>query len=167
MNDDRWIVVDGQACDEDYMRWAIQLAKQGASLGEVPVGALIVHDEKIVGWGFNQPICSKDSTAHAEIIAIRQACQYFNNYRLPKGCTLYVTLEPCTMCLGAIIHARIERVVFGAFEPKAGVIVSQENILNKHYFNHKIQAMGGILSDECSFLLKDFFQARRMARKMT
>ena len=110
--------------DEQWMQLAFEQAAFAASMGEIPVGAIIVSQNKVIGQGFNQPICQHDPTAHAEIQAIRNTCQNIENYRLPDDATLYVTLEPCTMCVGALIHARIKRVVFGAFEPKAGSLVS-------------------------------------------
>ncbi len=153
------------ATDEYFMGLAMRAAEQGAALGEVPVGALIVHDNQVIAQGFNCPISHKDSTAHAEIIAIRQACRHFDNYRLPADCTLYVTLEPCSMCLGAMIHARVGRLVYGASEPKAGVITSQEDFLSKGYFNHSMQVTGGVLAQACGQLLSDFFKIRRAHKK--
>lgn len=150
--------------DHYFMDRALTLAKQGANLGEVPVGAVLVCEGQVVGEGFNQPIATHDATAHAEIVAIRQACQTLQNYRLPKGCVLYVTLEPCTMCLGAIIHARIDKVVFAATEPKAGVVVSQENLATKAYFNHEVCVEGGLLSWQAGQLLRDFFAQRRQQK---
>ncbi len=151
--------------DHHFMTLALQLAKQGADLGEVPVGAVIVHDNQVIAQGFNCPILTKDSTAHAEMVAIRQACHFVDNYRLPKQCTLYITLEPCTMCLGAIIHARIDRVVFGATEPKAGVAISQECFVNKAYFNHYLAMEGGLLAEQSRQLLQTFFKNRRLQKK--
>src|SRR5690606_7681392 len=118
-----------------WMNHAFALAAQGGELGEVPVGAVIVYDNQVIGEGFNQPIASHDPTAHAEIIALRQAAQKVQNYRL-VGSTLYVTLEPCTMCVGALVHARIERLVFATTEPKAGAVVSKSQLLDNDYFNH-------------------------------
>lgn len=151
--------------DATMMYWALDLARQGANHGEVPVGAVIVHENDVLATGFNCPIMSCDPTAHAEIVAIRHACQYVTNYRLPAKCTLYVTLEPCTMCLGAIIHARIDRLVFGAYEPKAGVIQSQENFDDKRYFNHTLSITGGVLGDECGQILREFFKNKRTLQK--
>lgn len=148
------------AADERWMREALSLAEQAGELGEVPVGAIVVQDGEIIGRGFNRPIRTCDATAHAEIVAIRDASQFRNNYRLP-GTSLYVTLEPCTMCLGAMIHARVERLVFGATEPRAGAIVSQASLLDAEHFNHRLSSVGGVLADECSVLLKDFFRSRR------
>lgn len=150
--------------DKHFMQVALELAQQGATLGEVPVGAVLVADGQIIGQGYNCPILSHDSTAHAEMVAIRQACQHLANYRL-MGATLYVTLEPCTMCLGAIVHARVARVVFGASEPKAGVIVSQENFVQKSYFNHYLQLEQGLMADESKAMLQAFFKQRRTLKK--
>lgn len=145
---------------ERWMREALSLAEQAAAAGEVPVGAVVVQDGQIIGTGFNQPIRTCDATAHAEIVAIRSASQFRNNYRLP-GTTLYVTLEPCTMCLGAMIHARVEKLVFGATEPRAGAVVSQASLIDAAHFNHRLSFIDGVLSDECSTLLQNFFRSRR------
>jgi tRNA(adenine34) deaminase len=150
--------------DEHYMRRALELAKQGEALGEVPVGAVIVKDAQIIGEGFNQPISSCDPTAHAEVVALRDAASRIENYRL-TGCTLYVTIEPCTMCAGSLIHARIKRLVFGAAEPKSGVVGSNDNALLLPHFNHNIETVTGVLADECSAIMSGFFAARRAARK--
>jgi tRNA(adenine34) deaminase len=127
---------------------------------EVPVGAIIVLNNEIIGEGFNCPISTCDPTAHAEIVALRQAAQKLNNYRLP-GVTLYVTLEPCTMCVGAMLHARIERLVFGALDPKTGAVVSAFKLLDEEKLNHKIQYQNGILATECGKILSDFFKELR------
>ena len=129
---------DSGFCDSDdaFMQAALDVAAEGGQQGEVPVGAVIVHQGSVIAKGYNQPILSHDATAHAEIVAIRQACQYFDNYRLPADCELFVTLEPCTMCLGAIIHARVSRLVFAATEPKAGMIVSQQDFSQVTFYNH-------------------------------
>ena len=145
---------------ERWMREALILAEQAADADEVPVGAIVVQDGEIIGRGFNQPIRSCDATAHAEIVALRSASQFRNNYRLP-GTTIYVTIEPCTMCLGALIHARVERLVFGATEPRAGAIVSQASLIDADHFNHRLTFVGGVLADECSTLLQNFFKSRR------
>ena len=150
--------------DEAWMRYAIGLAARGEALGEVPVGAVIVSDNKILGEGWNQPISSHDPTAHAEIVALRQAATVLQNYRL-IGATLYVTLEPCTMCAGALVHARIARLVFGTTEPKAGAIVSKARILESDYLNHKMVYEGGLLAGECQHQLSRFFQWRREEKK--
>lgn len=146
--------------DLDYMGLALELARQAASLGEVPVGALVVKDGEIVGRGFNRPIASDDPTAHAEIMALRDAASNLGNYRLP-GCTLYVTLEPCAMCSGAIMHARIARVVYGAGDYKTGACGSIVNLFAEPRLNHHTEVVSGILADECAALLSGFFAARR------
>lgn len=146
--------------DARWMREALALARQAGEAGEVPVGAILVRDGEMLGSGFNQPIRTCDATAHAEIVAIRDASQSCNNYRLP-GTTLYVTIEPCTMCLGAIIHARVERLVFGAPEPRAGAVVSQAALIDAVHFNHQLSFTRGVLADECSTLLQNFFRTRR------
>lgn len=146
--------------DEFWMRRALELAAQAESLGEVPVGAVIVRDGEAIGEGFNQPISSCDPSAHAEIVAVRAAAKSANNYRLP-GSSIYVTLEPCTMCVGALIHARIERLIYGTTEPKSGAVVSRSQLLTAEYFNHRIEVTGGILSQECQHQLSQFFQKRR------
>lgn len=145
---------------EKWMRRALELADRAAQQGEVPVGAVIVRDGEMLGEGWNQMIGSNDPTAHAEIVAMRAAADKTENYRLP-GATLYVTLEPCTMCAGAMIHARIERLVFGAFEPKAGVICSRFSLVDEPWYNHKMEWQGGVLEDESSTMLQTFFKARR------
>ena len=145
---------------EHWMHRAIALAQQAANNNEVPVGALIVLDNQIIGEGHNQPIMSQDASAHAEAVAIRAACSELNNYRIP-GSILYVTIEPCTMCVGAMIHARIETVVFGAREPKAGALVSNLQLHEKPLYNHKLNVLEGILSDDCSELIVSFFQSKR------
>lgn len=146
--------------DIDFMRLAIAKAEQGALQGEVPVGAVLVQDGKIIGRGFNQPILSNDPSAHAEMVAIRQAAEALGNYRLP-GSTLYVTLEPCTMCAGLLVHSRIARLVFGASEPRAGAVVSRAQVLDQSWMNHRMQVEGGVLSEECGALLSAFFRTRR------
>ena len=145
---------------ERWMREALGLAQQAAEADEVPVGAIVVHNGEIIGRGFNQPIRSCDATAHAEIVAIRSASQFRNNYRLP-GTTVYVTIEPCTMCLGAMIHARVDRLVFGATEPRAGAVVSQGSLLEAGHFNHQLSFIDGVLAEECSSLMQSFFRNRR------
>jgi tRNA(adenine34) deaminase len=148
---------------EHWMRLALAQAKKARKLDEVPVGAVIVQGGKPIATGFNRPIGTCDPTAHAEIQAIRSASQGLQNYRLPV-CTLYVSIEPWTMCVGAIIHARIERVVFGALEPKAGMVESQQQLLGAEYFNHTVEVLGGVLGDECGALMQEFFQAKRLAK---
>lgn len=151
---------DQQVDDEKYMRRAIELAAQGERLGEVPVGAVIVSGGDIIGEGFNKPITSHDPSAHAEIVALRMAAERLENYRVIDS-TLYVTLEPCTMCVGALVHARITRLVFGTTEPKAGAVVSQSRLLDAEYFNHRIASEGGVLAEQCQHQLSDFFRRRR------
>lgn len=152
------------AQDLQFMHQALALAQQGGSLGEVPVGAVLVLNEQVIGEGYNQPILSHDPTAHAEVVAIRQAAHCLQNYRL-ENTTLYVTLEPCTMCVGALIHARVGRVVFAATEPKSGSLVSARKQLETGYYNHVFSVEGGLLADEASKMLSDFFRARREAKK--
>lgn len=146
--------------DEAYMREALALAAQAARAGEVPVGAVVVRGGEIVGRGFNAPILSRDPTAHAEIRALRDAAARLANYRLPE-CTLYVTLEPCTMCAGAIMHARVERVVFGARDPKTGAAGSVVDLFAEARLNHHCAIEGGVLAAECGAMLSEFFVARR------
>jgi tRNA(adenine34) deaminase len=146
--------------DETFMREALVLAGRAAEAGEVPVGAVVVSDGKVVGRGFNRPISGKDATAHAEIVALRDASTQTGNYRL-TGCELYVTLEPCVMCAGAIMHARIARVVFGAADPKGGACGSVVNLFAEKRLNHHASVSGGILSAEAGQLLQQFFAARR------
>ncbi|WP_331350711.1 tRNA adenosine(34) deaminase TadA [Cellvibrio sp. UBA7671] len=150
--------------DAHWMNYALQLAEKGEAMGEVPVGAVIVQDGNIIGEGFNQPISSHDPTAHAEIIALRQAAMQVQNYRL-VGSTIYVTLEPCTMCVGALIHARLARLVFGTTEPKAGAVISKSRLLDNNYFNHRIDYAGGVLSDRCQHQLSQFFARRRQEKR--
>lgn len=152
--------------DEQWMQLAYQQAALAASIGEIPVGAVIVSQGKVIGQGYNQPISGFDPTAHAEVIAIRQACQMIQNYRLPEDATLYVTLEPCTMCVGALVHARIQRVVFAALEPKAGSLISARQLLhNSGYYNHKFEFVAGCLQEQCSHQLSAFFKQRREQKK--
>jgi tRNA(adenine34) deaminase len=146
--------------DEDYMREALALAQQAAAAGEVPVGALVVSAGEIVGRGFNRPISGKDPSAHAEIMALRDAAGTLGNYRL-AGCQLFVTLEPCAMCAGAIMHARIARVVYGASDPKTGVCGSVIDLFAETKLNHHAQVEGGILATDAAQLLQHFFAARR------
>lgn len=150
--------------DKHWMDHALQLAAQGARLGEVPVGAVIVCNDQVVGEGFNQPISSHDPTAHAEVIALRQAASRAQNYRLVDT-TIYVTLEPCTMCVGALVHARIARLVFGTAEPKAGAVISKAQLLNHDYFNHRVNYSSGLLAQECQHQLSDFFALRREQKR--
>ena len=146
--------------DEGYMREALVLAEEAARRGEVPVGAVVVKDGTVVGRGFNRPVGAADPTAHAEIVALREAATALGNYRLP-GCELYVTLEPCAMCVGAMVHARIARVVYGAADPKTGACGSIVDLPGLATFNHHGRFEGGMLADECGALLKRFFADRR------
>ncbi|MCL2655934.1 MAG: tRNA adenosine(34) deaminase TadA [Betaproteobacteria bacterium] len=147
--------------DESFMREALALAREAGAYDEVPVGALVVCEGRIVGRGFNQPILSNDPTAHAEVMALRDAGRQLSNYRMP-GCTLYVTLEPCAMCSGAIFHARIGRIVFGATDLKTGVAGSVIDLYSNERLNHHASVEGGLLAQECSALLSSFFSAKRM-----
>ena len=142
------------------MAHALSLAKRAEQEGEVPVGAVIVQDNEILGEGWNQPILNNDPTAHAEIQAVRAACQVSDNYRLPDA-TLYITLEPCVMCAGAIVHARLKRVVFATREPKTGAAGSCFDIFNTPQLNHRVSCEHGVLADESSTLLRNFFRSRR------
>lgn len=153
------LIVD-RSRDRDFMFEALALAAQGAALGEVPVGAVLVQNGEIVGRGFNCPISGSDPSAHAEMVAIRNAAQSVQNYRLP-GSTLYVTLEPCSMCAGLIVHSRVARVVFGALEPKAGIVQSQGQFFAQGFLNHRVVVEGGVLAQECGAILSEFFKARR------
>ena len=146
--------------DEKWMSFALEQARKAEKEGEVPVGAILVKDDLVIARAHNKPISTNDPTAHAEIQLIRAAGEELKNYRLP-GTTLYVTLEPCAMCLGAIMHARIERVVFGAHDPKTGVCGSSENFMEASCFNHKIDIASGVLENESKQLLKNFFNSRR------
>jgi len=151
--------------DEHWMAQALRLAELAAAQGEVPVGALLVRNGEVVGEGWNQPICTNDPSAHAEIIAMRRAAELCQNYRLP-GSTLYVTLEPCAMCVGAMIHARVERLVFAAREPKAGAVVSQLQLLSLDHFNHRIEVVEGVLAEPCGNFLTQFFRSRRKDKSL-
>lgn len=152
---------DGQRMqDELFMREALRLAEQGAALGEVPVGAVLVQDGEIIGRGFNSPISLSDPSAHAEVQAIRDASMQLQNYRLPDT-TLYVTLEPCHMCAGLIVHARVARVVFAAHEPRAGALESQGCFFSQPFLNHRVDMKGGVLAQESAQMLRAFFKARR------
>jgi len=142
------------------MRAALAEARAGLAAGEVPVGAIVVLDDVIIGHAHNAPIASSDPTAHAEVLALREAARKTGNYRLP-GAALYATLEPCVMCCGAAIHARVARVVYGALDPKAGAIESRHRLLDDGRSNHRIETLGGVLEADCAALLKEFFEARR------
>jgi tRNA(adenine34) deaminase len=146
--------------DAIWMRLALDQARNAWALGEVPVGAVVIKDGEVIATGFNQPIGTHDPTAHAEIMALRAASAILGNYRLP-GCELFVTLEPCAMCSGAMMHARLARVVYGATDPKTGACGSIVNLFEQNQLNHHTQLTGGVLADECGALLKEFFAARR------
>ena len=146
--------------DRQFMQQALKQAELASIAGEVPVGAVLVRDGQVISRGFNQPISNHDPSAHAEMMALRAAAQAESNYRLP-GTTLYVTLEPCTMCAGAMLHARVERVVFGAKDPKTGAAGSVLNVFAEKQINHQTQVEGGIMGDECGQVLRDFFKERR------
>lgn len=151
------------ACPEEdtrFMTLALDLARRAAEAGEVPVGAVIVRDGQVIGTGSNRPIGTHDPSAHAEMIALREASAHSANYRLP-GTTLYVTLEPCAMCAGAIIHARVQRLVFGAADPKAGAVHSLYDLISRPRLNHAVAWHGGVMEAECGDLLRAFFRARR------
>ena len=146
--------------DEAWMRHALRLAQRAECLGEVPVGAVLVKGDQCIAEGLNSPIASHDATAHAEINALREAGKALGNYRLVDTC-LYVTLEPCVMCMGAIVHARVKRLVFGAYDPKRGAVCHALNLADAEFLNHTISWQGGVLLDECSILLKEFFKTKR------
>lgn len=150
--------------DEDFMRAALALAREAELAGEVPVGAVVVKDGQIVGRGSNAPIGSHDPSAHAEMVALRDAAQRLGNYRL-VDCELYVTLEPCLMCVGAMFHARIARVVFGASDYKTGAAGSVMNMFSEQRLNHHATVQGGVLAEECGSLLSQFFAARRAQQR--
>jgi len=147
--------------DQHWMQHALELAKRAADQGEVPVGAVIVKDNEIIGSGANQPISNHDPSAHAEIVALRAAGQALQNYRL-IDCTLYVTLEPCSMCAGAIIHARVGKVIFGAADPRTGAAGSMFQTLIDARHNHTVRVRGGLMANECSEVLQRFFRERRL-----
>ncbi len=146
--------------DERWMRHALALAQRAQEEGEVPVGAVLVQNGEIIGEGWNRPIGTHDPSAHAEMLAMRAAAQNVGNYRL-TGSTLYVTLEPCVMCAGAIIHARVSRLVYGAHDPKAGGVHSVYDVISNPRLNHRLEWTGGVLEAECATTLRDFFRARR------
>ena len=150
--------------DIDFMQMALDLAKQAAALGEVPVGAIVVKDNVVIGRGSNAPIGLHDPTAHAEIMAMREAAAFLGNYRL-VDCSLYVTLEPCAMCSGAMQHARIAKLIYGASDPKTGACGSVINLMNEPKLNHHTEVVGGILAVECGAVLSEFFKQRRLLSK--
>ena len=149
--------------DARYMQLALEQARHAWDLGEVPVGAVVVKDGEVIAVGYNQPIGRHDPTAHAEVMALRAAAEKLGNYRLP-GCELYVTLEPCVMCSGAMLHARLARVVYGAGDPKTGACGSVLNLFEQPALNHQTAIVGGVLADECGAFLKRFFVERRRAQ---
>ena len=153
-----------ESLDIFWMQYALDLAKRAESEGEVPVGAVVVYEEQVIGEGWNRPIIDNDPTAHAEIMALRNAAKRIKNYRL-LDTTLYVTLEPCIMCSGAIIHSRVKRVVYGAQDPKAGAVESAFNILGSDCLNHQVNVDKGVMATECGQLLSDFFRKKRKEKK--
>lgn len=157
-------MIQTENSDEYWMERALELAARAASIGEVPVGAVVVLDGREVGSGYNAPITACDPTAHAEVRALRDAAARVGNYRLP-GATLYVTLEPCTMCVGALVHSRISRLVYGADEPKAGAIVSARRTLDEPHLNWRVETESGVLKQRCSQIISDFFSRRREERR--
>lgn len=152
------------AADLVFMRHALLLARRAQQAGEVPVGAVVVHEGRIVGEGWNRPIGEHDPSAHAEVVALRAAAERLRNYRL-GGSTLYVTLEPCVMCAGLITHARVQRVVFGAWDPRAGAVRSVYDVIATPRLNHRVEWSGGLMESECAELLRSFFRARRAQKK--
>jgi tRNA(adenine34) deaminase len=146
--------------DNDFMALALQLARQAEAAGEVPVGAVVVHDGQVIGRGSNAPISETDPTAHAEVEALREAAKLLGNYRLPEA-TLYVTLEPCPMCAGAMVHARVNRLVYGCADSRSGAAGSVYDIACSDKLNHKLEVSGGVLETECREMLQGFFRARR------
>ncbi len=151
--------------DEQWMRYAVRLAQRAREQGEVPVGAVLVKNDSSIAEGWNQPIQIHDPTAHAEIVSIRKAGETLKNYRL-NDATLYVTLEPCVMCMGAISNARIKRLVFGAYDPKRGAVCNALSLTDASFLNHKVDWVGGVLEDECSDLLVNFFKEKRGKQKL-
>ena len=145
---------------ERWMRLALKQAEVAAQAGEVPVGSVLIADGEVLAEAHNRPISAQDPTAHAEILALRAAAIRRQNYRLPRT-TLYVTIEPCTMCVGALIHARIDQLVFGAREPRSGAVVSQQNLLESSNLNHRVRYQEGVLAEECGKIMQLFFQSRR------
>lgn len=148
--------------DQDFMAMAFEQAQHARDAGEVPVGAVIVKEGVVIARGYNQPIQSHDPTAHAEVMALREAAKLLCNYRLP-GCELFVTLEPCVMCAGAMMHARLARVIYGASDPKTGACGSVINLFQLEQLNHHTTVISGVMADDCGHLLKDFFTTRRVA----
>lgn len=153
-----------QSTDQHWMQHALRLAAKAEALGEVPVGAVIVKDGEVVGEGWNQPISGHDPTAHAEVMALRQAARRLENYRLP-GCEMFITIEPCTMCAGAIVHARIARVIFAAPEPKAGAVLSNGQLFDAEHMNHRVEYTAGVCEEEAVDQIQAFFKRRRAEAK--
>lgn len=158
------VLLDQAQQHEQFMAEAIKEALKADQRNEVPVGAVVVLNGQVIGRGFNQPISGCDPTAHAEVMALRDAAQNIQNYRLVDA-TLYVTIEPCTMCAGAIVHSRVKQVVYGASEPKAGVVESQEQLFSKPYFNHQLDVVSGVMEKECTDVIQAFFKRRREEKK--
>ena len=152
--------------DQYWMKQALELAAEASERNEVPVGAVVVLNDQIVGRGFNSPISGCDPSAHAEIQALRDAAKHLDNYRLVDA-TLYVTIEPCSMCAGAIVHSRIKRLIYGALEPKAGVATSQILFFDQPWLNHLVEVKGGVLADECSSMISEFFARRRDEKRQS
>lgn len=150
--------------DEKYMKLAIEQAKRASAIGEVPIGAIIVYEDEVIASAYNIRETSQTTLSHAELLAIEKANRHFKSWRL-EDCTLYVTLEPCQMCAGAIVQSRIKRVVFGAFDPKGGCAGTLMNLLNDERFNHQVDVIGGVLEEECRLLLTSFFQELRQRNK--
>lgn len=150
--------------DEELMRAALDLARKAQELGEVPVGAVVVRDGKIVAAAANRNVTDNDPSGHAEIIALREAGKVIGNHRL-SGCSLFVTIEPCAMCAGALVHARLERLVYGASDPKAGAVQSVMQVLNHPALNHRMEVTAGVLAEECSAILQGFFRERRLTKE--
>ena len=157
-------MTEQEQIDQNYMRLALEQGQLAYDCGEVPVGAVVVFAGQVIGLGYNKPITSLDPSAHAEVVALRDAAKNIGNYRLP-GSTLYVTVEPCTMCTGLLVHSRIERLVYGTTEPKSGVIESAMCLLDRPFYNHKIDILGGVLAAEASTLMSDFFTMRRESKR--
>lgn len=153
-----------QHSDERWMRHALMLADKAELAGEIPVGAVLVKDNQVIGEGWNMSICQHDPSAHAEMLAVRQGAQQLQNYRLLET-TLYVTLEPCAMCAGLLVHSRVGRLVFGAFDAKTGAVGSVMNLVQHPVLNHQLQVTGGVLADECGAKLSEFFRKRRQHHK--
>lgn len=163
MRDNKQVMDNDQGMEDEQEKWmrrALELAREAQDAGEVPVGAVVVRGGELVGEGFNQPLSTHDPSAHAEIMAMRDAGQRLGNYRL-SGCDLYVTIEPCVMCTGAMIHARVRQLCFGATEPRSGAIVSHFGLHDRSELNHRMMVRGGVLEVECGTLIRDFFRARR------